>query len=176
MSNHQQSTPSTDTKGRLGSVYITRVGTDNSYAFGTALDDTKLVYIPGHLARRLGVIPGDTVEGLLVPNLTQPEKSPWFLRHGHATRSPLTLEEDVTLLVRRMQNLGDAWKVDEVLPWLEAESTAQAYTRAEAALETAHRRGLLSKVLMFHQNGTRVLWFTAVPDQIEVAEFEATDH
>lgn len=170
-----QQTPSTDTRGRVDAVYVLRVGEHQGYAFGTALTDGLAVFIPSHVTKKLGLEPGDRVEGLIVPNISQPEKSPWYLKHGRVSRDPGALEADIEATVSFLVGAGDAWTVDEMGHEL-APDDGRASTRAEAALEaaleTAHARGQVSKIVMFHQDGGRTVWFTAVPDKIAVGEFE----
>lgn len=60
------------------SIIITNV-LDTGSAFALLADDTtQNVFIPSKVANGRGIKAGDTVQATLVPNSTQPHKTPWL--------------------------------------------------------------------------------------------------
>lgn len=64
-------------------------------AFGVVADGSEAVFIPSRVADAADVRIGQTVKALLVPNQTQPEKTPWMAVFIGEKNDEDTLAEDI---------------------------------------------------------------------------------
>jgi antitoxin component of MazEF toxin-antitoxin module len=64
-------------------------------AFGIVADGSEAVFIPSRVADAADVRIGQTVKALLVPNQTQPEKTPWMAVFIGEKNDEDTLAEDI---------------------------------------------------------------------------------
>ena len=158
---------------KLDTVLVTRVGPGSGYAFGVATDGLT-VFISSSLARRLGVTPGDRVEGSIVPNRDKPEATPWYLTHGVVTVGGAQRDADEAAVLALLSDAGRAWEADQVARFLGLGDGGEI--RVTAAMESAHLAGKVSKIVLFdHTSEERRVWYTAYPDRIDVDEFEEGD-
>lgn len=155
---------------KLDTVLITRVGPNGGYAFGLASDGLA-VFISSGLTKRLGVTPGDRVEGSIVPNHARPEHTPWYLHAGVVVAGGERRARDVETLVGALTAEGGAWEAEDMLDVFAPGGADKV--RVVAALETAHMTKRVSKIVMFdHRSDERRVWYTVYPDRIDVDEFE----
>lgn len=54
---------------------------DTKTAFALREDTGAQVFIPSTVASRVGLCPGDMIVATVVPNLHQPDRTPWFAIH-----------------------------------------------------------------------------------------------
>ena len=154
---------------KLDTILVTRVGPGSGYAFGVATDGLT-VFISAGLAKRLGVTPGDRVEGAIVPNKNKPDSTPWYLRDGIVTGAGEQRAADIENMLAFLDAEGGAWGKDELAELLDTE---HGEIRATAAMEVAHRDGRVSKIVLFdHTSEERKVWYTRYPDRIDVDEFD----
>lgn len=155
---------------KLDTVLVTRVGPQSGYAFGIATDGLA-VFISAGLAKRLGVTPGDRVEGAIVPNKNKPDTTPWYLQEGIVTAAGEQRAADMETLLAVLDVEGGAWEAWDLANFIEAE---HATIRATAAMEVAHKAGQVSKIVLFsHESEERKVWYTRYPDRIDVDEFDS---
>lgn len=165
-----RSTLSPDTP-KLDTVLVTRVGPMMGYAFGVA-SDGGAVFICASLTQKLGVTPGDRVEGAIVPNRVKPGHTPWFLQQGVVIPAGEQRTSDTMTLLSVLDDMGGAWGAAELGAEL-GDDAAQCTARASAAMEVAHTVRWVSKIVMFdHTSEDRKVWYTRRPDRIDADEFE----
>jgi hypothetical protein len=171
-----RSTLSPDTP-KLDTVLVTRVGPMMGYAFGVATDGLA-VFISAGLAKRLGVTPGDRVEGAIVPNKNKPDATPWYLREGIVTSAGEQRAADIEALISVLDTEGGAWNRTELADRLDDQEQPWEHyeIRATAAMEVAHKAGQVSKIVLFsHESEERTVWYTRYPDRIDVDEFDDSE-
>jgi hypothetical protein len=158
---------------KLDTVLVTRVGPGSGYAFGVATDGLT-VFISSSLARRLGVMPGDRVEGSIVPNRAKPEATPWYLTHGVVTVGGAQREADEEAVLDLLGDAGGAWEAHQLAEDLDLGDAGEI--RVTVAMESAHLAGKVSKIVLFdHTSEARRVWYTAYPDRIDVDEFDDSE-
>lgn len=138
-------------------------------AMAATTDDYEKVFISARTVATLGIKPGQFFTALLQPNTSMPEKTPWFairLTPEADGAGPALRESILNVLLEE----GGAWTPRKMADWCECSLVA-----AEAALEVIYAHDTrVAKVVLFkakEPNGRRI-WFTAVPEKIDVDEWE----
>lgn len=134
------------------------------------------VYISRAAVKRLRLQAGESYAADLVPNHAQPDKTPWFAMHITDPASAV-LDIQPSEVLEFLQAQGDAWTAAQVCEnFLSREPTEADIAEMHRLLDRLYlgNRGI-AKVMMFTQaapGGPVETWFTAVPDRIDVGEFE----
>jgi hypothetical protein len=165
-------TSSTDESTR-SKITITGVTTAGGFAES---DIGGKVYISKATVKRLRLQPGDKYMADLVPNHAQPDRTPWFAMYVQHPDVNLGNVQPSDLL-DHLLHAGDAWTARQVAEvFLSREPTELDVAETHRMLDRLYlgNHGV-AKVMMFRQSGPggpSQTWFTAVPDQIDVGEFE----
>jgi hypothetical protein len=138
-------------------------------AMAATVDGYEKVFISARTVATLGIEPGQFFTALIQANTVRPDKTPWFairLTPEDAGAGPALRESILAVLLEE----GGAWTPRKMADWC-----ACSVPAAEAALEVIYANDTrVAKVVLFkakESNGRRI-WFTAVPDRIDVDEFE----
>ena len=139
-------------------------------AFGaTASRPPESVFIPGKAAEQSGLVVGQQVEAVLVPNTMQPERTPWLAAQINLL-PPMTrpqVEEVPTIESWVLSALreGGEWTVADMSVYLEVHSDQVA-----EALETIYNKDLCAKYQLWRKRSDTEPsdeWFTCHPDEVE---------
>jgi hypothetical protein len=138
-------------------------------AFGaTTGKPAESVFIPGHIASPAGVVVGQEVEAMLVPNTREPERTPWLavkldlLAPASVQVDDVFSVEDCVLEALRE---GGEWTVEDMAVHLGAGRSAVA-----DALETIYNKDLCAKYQLWRKRSDTELsdeWFTCYPDEVD---------
>ena len=114
-------------------------------AFAVVADDmTQNVFIPSRLSLDAGLAPNQRVSANIVPNISQPEKTPWVAIHINRTVKPQAepVISDNRLAERIIDDLreGGMATVDNV-----AESLDHPMPSVMAKMQELARRGLIHR-------------------------------
>ncbi len=143
---------------------------------GFAEAEIGKVYISRAAVKRLKLQVGESYAADLVPNHAQPDKTPWFAMHITDPASAV-LDIQPSEVLEFLKDAGDAWTARQVCEtYLSREPTEADVSEMHRMLDRLYlgNRGV-AKVMMFNQaapGGPVETWFTAVPDRIDVGEFE----
>ena len=170
--NSMTSFPEGITRTRIQITGVTVAG-----GFARAECDGRNVYVSRSAVRRLNLRPGDHYDADLVPNQAQPEKTPWFAMHIADPNAPDSGHFLPSEVLEHLQSAGDAWTARQCAEvFLDHEPTDSEVAAMHRVLDQLYlgRKGI-SKVMLFREagaGGPAETWFTAVPDSIDVGEFE----
>lgn len=155
---------------RNARVTILNVMADGQGAAFALTDDTcERVFISARAVAVHGLKAGQVWDAVLAPNEIMPDKTPWFSRNLRPVEG--ALENDlVERVLAVLLDEGSAWTAHRMALRLDCTTN-----EADGALEVIYGRDTrIAKVVLFRatqQKGSRI-WFTAVPDRIDVDEFE----
>ncbi len=137
-------------------------------AFGaTTGKPAESVFIPAHLATPAGVVAGEKVEVVLVPNTREPERTPWLAVKLDLLPPAARVEEVPSIERRALSTLreGGEWAVGDMAVHLDVHAD-----RAADALQTIYNKDLCAKYQLWRKRSDTEPsdeWFTCYPDEIE---------
>lgn len=152
------------------------VGITLNGGFAKADVDGGSVYISRSAVKRLNLRVGQDYTAELVPNHAQPDRTPWFAMHivDPEARASSFLPSEV---LEHLRSAGDAWTAEAMCEvFLDHEPGEEEVRDMHRILDQLYlaKRGV-AKVMMFTEagaGGPEETWFTAVPEKIDVGEFE----
>ncbi len=125
------------------------------------------VFVPGKVACDAGIVVGEEVEAILVPNVREPERTPWLAAKINLL-SPASAQEDEVFSVEDcvLETLreGGEWTVSDMAGHLGAGIDAVA-----DALETIYNKDLCAKYQLWRKRSDAEPsdeWFTCYPDDV----------
>lgn len=151
--------------------------------FGVTQDKpVESVFIPGTVARDLGLVVGQEVEALLVPNSHQPERTPWLAakidRLPSVASTPPAAELSIADRVHEVMHDGGVWTVatmfEELFPGADKSAGIKEYNAISAALRAMFARGDCAKFQLWRspdQSKPGREWFTRYPEKADVDEW-----
>jgi hypothetical protein len=144
-------------------------------AFGaTTTAPAEAVFIPSKISRLLGLVVGQEVEALLVPNTMQPERTPWLAARIEVPELTGSIAEQVQSVMRD----GGVWTLadmfEELFPGEARATSLTEYNAVSAALRGMFTRGDCAKFQLWRlPNQTKASreWFTCYPEKADVDEW-----
>ncbi len=137
-------------------------------AFGaTTSKPAESVFIPAHLSDPAGVVVGQEVEAMLVPNTMQPDRTPWLaVKIDLLPPTSVQVEEVFSTEDCVLETLreGGEWTVGDMAGHLGAGPDAVA-----DALETIYNKDLCAKYQLWRKRSDTEPsdeWFTCYPDEV----------
>jgi hypothetical protein len=143
------------------------------------------VFIPGTVARDLGLVVGQAVEALLVPNSHQPERTPWLAAKidlvppaASTPTTPPAAELSIADRVHEVMRDGGVWTVatmfEELFPGADKSAGIKDYNAISTALRSMFARNHCAKFQLWRspdQSKPGREWFTCYPEKADVAEW-----
>ena len=151
--------------------------------FGVTQDKpVESVFVPGAVARDKGLVVGQEVDALLVPNTHQPERTPWLAAKidllPPATTTPLAVKFSIADRVSEVMRDGGVWTVstmfEELFPGADKSAGIKEYYAVSTALRSMFERADCAKFQLWRspdQSKPGRVWFTCYPEKADVDEW-----
>ena len=161
---------------------------------GTAFAVTKekpveSIFIPGTVARGTGVVVGQEVSAILVPNAHQPERTPWLAARidllppagaslPDAPKPPEPPKLSIAERVHEVMQESGVWTVasmfEELFPGADKSAGIKEYNAISSAMRAMFARGDCAKFQLWRspdQTKPGREWFTCYPEKADVDEW-----
>jgi len=137
-------------------------------AFGATVGKpAESVFVPGHVASPAGVVVGQEVSAMLLPNTREPDRTPWLAVALEALTPAGQVDETSDTYDRVLETLRDGgeWTDFEMSDHLGADPSV-----VSAALEAIYNKDLCAKYQLWRKRSDAEPsdeWFTCFPDEVE---------
>ena len=173
-------------------MQLTEITITNILPTGTAFAATvgnhpEAVFVPGKVAAATGIVVGQRVMALLVPNTFKPDSTPWMAARidmAAANSEPLEpmVHMPVSERVRAELKRGGVWTLADLYSHLFPGDTRgkglRDYTAISNTLRTMFAKGECAKFQMWRtadQSKPSREWFTCYPERADVDEWVEAD-
>lgn len=126
------------------------------------------VFVPGKVASDAGIVVGEEVEAILVPNVREPECTPWLAAKINLLAPESVQVEEIPSVEDRVLGVlkeGGEWTIPAMTEHLGAGSKQVA-----DALETIYNKDLCAKYQLWRKRSDTEPsdeWFTCYPDEVD---------